>query len=690
MPPPELESGRVRRRKELPPVASFRRAGSILAHAARLLRPKSPITVSEWAVKHTGYDVDVLPWQTEPMDALGAGGDVDLMGPAQAGKSEIGLAWWGWTIDHSPADFLICQPDKAMMQDFVIRRQEPMVNKTQVLKDALLDKAGADNIFMKRFGGMISSHIWPVAAQFRARPVPRGWLDDYDQIPEDIEGQGSAHGLMASRQTWFEGRSGTFTSSSPAAGAGMVKEGGGIEARVVGGTNERLAPECPHCGERFVIQFDKHLTFDRMGTPEDAAKSAHVVCPSNGCILMPADRLKLLASCKALPQRGFIPENPAAKRRSFAIDGLMNIRSWGELAKQWREAEIAWETRQDESELRAFWNTKGGKNYRSRLAGEKKVETEDLVRRIEPGWKLGTVPPGVKVLVSSVDVQGNRFEVLTTGFGDGLESWLVDRYEIHVLDDGQTLVDPASCPEHWAIITSKVVQRRYPMADDPSVTMPVLTVAVDTHGEKGTTQNAYAWWRSAVALGIKKDRITLVRGGRNTQTFAVSGSWGDAKKDGTGPNKRTGIRLWNVNTGALKAMWDARLRRTVPGPGFVHVPTGFETRWLDELTAEELRGGKWIKLRPRNETLDLVVYAAAAIMRPPYAQSRSDMDWVPLDYRAPVVVRVERAETLPVPAPVLVPLVQAKVPATAPRVRSVPINKFTGRAGGGSFLQRRG
>lgn len=679
----------MKRRRELPPVAPFRRAADIVAQAGRLLRPKAPVTVSQWAIENLGYDDEVLPWQTEIMDALGDGGDVDLMGPAQAGKSEIGLAWWGWSIDHSPADFMICQPDKAMMQDFVVRRLEPTVEKTPALRGALLDRPGSDNIFMKRFGGMISSHIWPVAAQFRARPVPRGWLDDFDQIPDDIEGQGSAHSLMASRQTWFEGRSGTFTSSSPAAGTSLVREGGGIEARVAGGTLERLAPTCPSCGERFVIDFEKHLHFDRTGTPEAAEASAEVHCPSNGCILKPADRQKLLASCKALPNGGFIADVPHAKRRSFAVDGLMNIRSWGSIAKRIREAEIAWETRQDESELKTVWNTVGGKNYRSRLAGEKKLEAADLKVRIEQDWQKGTVPPGVKVLVSSVDVQGNRFEVKTVGFGEGLESWLVDRYAITVFGEGAAAVpiDPATCPEHWSVLTTKVVQRRYPMADDPSVTMPVLTTAVDTHGEKGVTQNAAAWWRSATALGIKKDRITLVRGGPPSQRWAVIGTWLDVKKSGTGPNKRTGVRLWNVNTSMLKSMWMARLRRTVPGPGYVHIPNGYAEAYLEELTAEELKGGKWVKIRPRNETLDLVVYAAAAIMRPPYAQTRGDMNWVPLEFRAPDVAprpassRVVAADIAAAPPPPVEPIKKG-------RRKAPPVNQFTGRRSGG-FLQRR-
>jgi phage terminase large subunit GpA-like protein len=621
------------RMRPLPAITPFRRADELFASCASLLRPKVPVAVSEWAKANLpGYDPDVLPWHGEVMDAC-PHGDVDLMGPAQCGKSEIGLAYWGWTIDQRPADFIYCNGDKAMTQDFVIRRMEPMIAKVGVLRLALLDKPGSDNIFLKQFKGMLSSHIWPVAAQFRARPVPFGWLDDFDQIPEDIEGQGDAHGLMAARQTWFEGRSGTYASSSPAAGTGLVKEGGGIEARVRDGTNERLAPACPQCGDRFIIDYEQHLHFNRKGSPEEAAISV-TVQPPCGCVLLPADRVKLLASCASLPNRGFLPTNPAGSRRTFAIDGLLNVRTWPTFARKWREAEIAWEERQDESPLRTFHNTWGGRNYRSKLAGEKALEPADLERRIEKDWQLGTIPAGPRVIGLQVDVQSNRFEWQLLGFADGLECWIIDRGDIRVTTNGMEAIDPATCPEHWNELTNLML-RRWPLAGYPDVTVPVLTTAVDTHGEKGATVNAYAWARSVHALGIAKDRLTLLRGGPRTQRVAMAGSWVDQKKDGTGANRRTGLRLWNVNTAMLKNMLSHRLRRQVPGPGYIHLPAGFEWRWLEELTAEVFDKGAWRQIRKRNETWDLLVYGFASLMRPPFAQTRSDMGWVPLEFRVP-------------------------------------------------------
>jgi phage terminase large subunit GpA-like protein len=615
--------------KAIPP---FETGAALVRRAARLIRPKLRLSVSQWAIRYTGFDDEALPWQTEIMDALGdpETAEVGLMGPAQAGKSEIGNAWVGWSIEHDPADLIICQPDKAMADDYVKTRIAPMIQRTPELKAQLLPEVGADNIFLKQFRGMFLRSIWPVASQFRARPVPRGWLDDFDQIPDDIDGQGSAVQLLDARGTAFEGRETKFVSSSPAR-----EDGGGIEAFVAGGTDERLMPVCPSCGERFEPDISRDLRFDAKGTPDQAEASAHVICPANGCILEPGDRRRLLDSLKELPNRGWVARNPDAgkRRRGFRVDGLLAFTTWGKLARQWREAQIAWEARQDETLLRAFMNVKGGRNYRSQLSGEKPLGADELKARREPGFASGTVPAGVKVLVRLVDVQANRFECMDFGFGDGLEGWLIRRWTIDVLGDGLTQVDPARHPEHWQVLLP-LFSQGVPLADGSGRTVLPLTVAIDTGGADGVTDAAAKFWHAAVSLGVHPQRITLIKGGNKPGgKIMPPAQFADQKLKGG--NKRNSARLWLPNVHAIKCIIDARLRRSKPGPGYIHLPGDLDDEHVDEMTAEQLEAGKWKKLRARNETWDLLVYAYAAILRPPFAQSRSDMRWVPKDFRAP-------------------------------------------------------
>ena len=66
----------------------------------------------------------------------------------------------------------------------------------------------------------------------------------------------------------------------------------------------------------------------------------------------------------------------------------------------------------------------------------------------------------------------------------------------------------------------------------------------------------------------------------------------------------------------------SRLKINSAGPGYVHLPDWVDDEYLAQLTAEKAirkyvkgRGAvrEWIKLRERNEALDLEVYALAAL-----------------------------------------------------------------------------
>jgi phage terminase large subunit GpA-like protein len=75
-----------------------------------------------------------------------------------------------------------------------------------------------------------------------------------------------------------------------------------------------------------------------------------------------------------------------------------------------------------------------------------------------------------------------------------------------------------------------------------------------------------------------------------------------------------------VDTG--KEIVFSRLLIASPGPGYLHLPDWVDAEYLAQLTAEKAirkyvkgRGAvrEWVKLRERNEALDLEVYSLAAL-----------------------------------------------------------------------------
>ena len=651
----------------IPPIPQFMTGRQVIASQAHLLRPVERLKVSEWARKHRNYDLEVLPWTIEIMEWLGDPevSFVALMGPAQAGKTEIMLNWLGWLINTDPSNTIIVQPSQKLAQTFVETRVEPMIDTTEAVKNKLMPVANANNIQLKKFRGMFLETVWPVASNFVQRPFRYAIVDDYAQMPTNIGesggegGQGSVLGLIDGRQTTFLGREKTFVASSPADDGGSD-----IAAQVMTGHDARLWPECPSCGERWEIDISRDLHFDESGDVDQAEATAHVVCGvlGSGCVLPASERRAMLTRLMDLPNYGWIGSVPDAskRRRSARVDGLLTMTPWPELARKKREAQLQWELQQDESGLRAFTNTKEGKNYRSKQLGERPLNADDLERLKVPGWKLGTIPNGPVVWTIGVDIQADRFECISEGHGPDGETWTIERWSIEVLEDGVTPVQPFLKPEHWRVLLP-LFEKQYPMASDRAVlSPPPLCVAIDTGGGGDklvatATENAKKFWHLARAAGVIRTRIMLLKGSSNPneKRDVWKAQGGDVKAKGGA--RRDAPEMWMVNSHKHKFVLDARLRRDKPGPGYQHFPEDFEDRWFEEATAEELNAkGRWVKREGRraNETLDLKLYAKFALIKPPFAQSRPHMKWVPAAFRIGSVKKppntASQRETLPV------------------------------------------
>jgi phage terminase large subunit GpA-like protein len=235
--------------------------------------------------------------------------------------------------------------------------------------------------------------------------------------------------------------------------------------------------------------------------------------------------------------------------------------------------------------------------------------------------------------------------------------------------------------------------RLYPLAElgedgKPIGHAPVLSLVVDTGGSdrKGdqATAGAKWFWNAARALGVHPTRITLVKGGsKPTGKLMPPGQFADQKAKGTA--KRSSAKLWIPNVHVVKNMIDARLRRSAPGPGYIHLPEDLSDEHVEEITAEELKDGKWEKRRARNETWDILVYGEVALLRPPFAQSRTDMLWVPKGFRiiwpkqGVVVLPRQAANDPDQGATVPEPLAAITPPAAPPRkARTRPVQRKQG------------
>lgn len=594
-----------------------------------------------------------------PMDCLAKESpfrEVGVIGPSQVGKSEIANNWQLHTVVYDPADLLFIGPDRVLIEAYVKKEFDKMV-ELPVMQDRMLPGASSDTMSLKRFRGADFFFYWPTGGRLRALPFSRIRIDDLDEISTDISDQGDIVSLARGRMGSFTayGQTMLYVNSSPKLGARA-----GIEAFVAAGTAERLWVDCLMCGAPFALTGDR-LEFERLGTPRDAAASAAVVCTACGGAHLQRDKRALLQSFRwvgkgetAVSRRdeppGKIGVLEPNTRAGFYFDGLFGFRPWSEIAEVGREAELKLEFEQDDSGLKAWDQTFIGRNYRARATGDAPVSEDELMLRAKASpYVLGEVPPGVLVLIASIDQQGNRFEVSVWGFGLHFRAWLVDRFALvaTIGDDGrQRPLAPARKPEDWAVIHAEVMARTYPMAGAPGgsgqLRMKLFNTIVDTGGggtaDDAATDNAFAWWHSMVRGDVASGRppltetaITLVKGGNKPRAKTLPKPTLDVKRQ---LKNAPEALLYVPNVNRIKDILDRRLNRKDDGPGYISFPRDIDARHLAELRAETKVGEIWVREPHRNnETWDLYVYAYTVMLR--FGGSDASLAWVPEWARPP-------------------------------------------------------
>lgn len=229
----------------------------------------------------------------------------------------------------------------------------------------------------------------------------------------------------------------------------------------------------------------------------------------------------------------------------------------------------------------------------------------------------------VGVLTASVDVQGDRLELLVKGWGEGQESWLITHQRLHG--------DP-DLPDVWARLET------------------LLTKAYEH--ESG----ARLWVQSAaIDAGYKTDRVyDFVRSREGRGVFALKGNDTRARELLTRPTRKNKLKVKPVTiaTYSFKDMVFSRLKTKSPGPRYMHFPLpqegveGIDANYFQQFAGEapigqrDKRGvvRRIYKTVGRNEAIDLEVYALAAL----YVLGPAVFDHLP-DYVAAVKEAGERA-----------------------------------------------
>ncbi len=548
-----------------------------MTQAMRVWAPPPTLTVSQWAdlYRRLSPEASAEPgqWQTDRapylrgvMDAVSDASveTVVVMSSAQVGKTEVINNVIGYHVHQDPSPILAVLPTLELAEAYSKDRLAPMVRDTTVLTALIADARSRDSgntLLHKRFaGGHITLAGSNSPASLASRPVRLVLCDEVDRFPVSAGAEGDPVNLARKRATTFWNRKFILTSTPTIKGASR------IEAAFEASDQRRYHVPCPHC------EAMQPLAWNRLRWPEGEPELARYVCVDCGAEIDHVHKRTMLA-------RGeWVAAAPFRGTAGFHLSELYSPwRSWGQMARDFLDAKRLPET------LKTWINTALGEPWEE--DGEA-VDDAGLLARRE-GYTLEDLPREVRLVVAGIDVQDDRLEVVLLGAAAD-ELWVLG----HVVLWGR----PAEALV-WRDL-DQLLARRYGQH-------AVSCVALDSGGHNAAAVYAYARQRAA-------RRVYAIKGVAGMGKPAVS----RGSKVG-----REQVRLFLLGVDTLKAALMGRLKVAEPGPGYIHFPGDLEDEWFAQLTAEKMvrrwvRGQmriEWVKQRQRNEALDCMVYAMAAL-----------------------------------------------------------------------------
>lgn len=618
------------------------------------LAPDPDLTVDEWADQKRFLSdtasAERGPWRTSRtpylraiMQALSPSHPcrrVVLVGGAQVGKTECGNNWLGYVVDVAPGPMLMVQPTLDTARRVSKQRIAPMIASTPALSSKVQESRARDSgntLLTKEFaGGILLLTGANSGAGLRSMPIKYLDMDEVDEYPGDVEGQGDPVALAERRTSNFPQRK-IFLKSTP-----TIRGLSRIEREYLKSDQRRYYLPCPHCGHYDSLTWREpgrhRIEFDGRDPG-----TARMVC--GACNRDVPERWKT-----QMLERGEWRATVAEYKGDtvgFHLSSLyspLGWKSWAECAAEFLAA------RDDRFKLKTWINTVLGETF---TEDGDSVEPGALARRRVQ--YTAEVPNGVGVLVAAVDVQGDRLEVAVVGYGAGEESWLVAFHQI--------MGDPgAETRRVWYELDAFLSQS---FTHESGRKMRITCCTVDSGGAH--TEHVYRYCRAR-----EQHRVYAVKGGTETGKPLV----GRASR-----NNRYRVALFVLCTDTGKDVVTSRLRVSAPGHGYCWLPNWVDDEFLEQLCAEKAirkyvkgRGAvrQWEKVRERNEALDLYVYALAAlyICGPTFLRS--------LGERAARLAAPLEPDTVPAPARLKAPhaleqpaQLQEPAPAVPPRVPRV-------------------
>lgn len=546
------------------------------------LKPPPRLTVSEWAdtFRKLSPEASAEPgsWKTSRaeyqrgiMDAISdpAIETVVLMMGAQMGKSECLNNVVGYHIAQDPSPILVVQPTLDMAQTWSKDRLAPMLRDTPALQGLVKDPRSRDSgntTLHKSFpGGHVTGCGANSPASLASRPIRIVLCDEVDRFPVSAGSEGDPVTLARKRSATFWNRKIILVSTPTNKGASRIEQ-------AYEESDKRLYyVSCHDCGHEQTLKWSQ-VQFDA-----ERPETAGYACESCGSIWDDASR------ARAVRRGQWRATEKFSKTAGFCVSGLYS--PWIPLEDAVRDFLAA---RKQPSTLRVWVNTYLAETWEEDGEG---VDDYSLSERAEDWGDV--VPADGLILTAGVDVQDDRLEAEIVAWGKEEESWSIAYKTIHG--------DPSG-PIVWRELDEFIYGvYEHEFGEE----MAVRATCIDSGGHH--TQAVYKYVSTREAKRV----------------FAIKGVGGEGRPMVGKPSKNNigKIKLFPVGVDTVKAELFSRFKITEHGPGYCHFPEGRDPEYYKQLTAEKIKikyhkgfaRREFVKIRTRNEALDVRVYAKAAL-----------------------------------------------------------------------------
>jgi len=367
-------------------------------------------------------------------------------------KTEALICTAMYYVHQDPSDILFVQPSQDFAAKFSKGRFARNIAVTPAIRDLIAQPKyrGSENTIMhiEGPGSMLDFAGSNSPTDLAGRPIRVLLLDEVDRYPISAAGLGDPVRLAVERTSTFaaQGRAKVIMASSPTT-QGLSRIGREYE----NSDQRKCFLRCPHCDLRQIMIFENiRFSKDEVGNP--LPKTSQLSCAGCGSLWSERERVAAIDELMTFPDHGWrqtagficcgeaqVPEHWDNEGRSLchtcgersAFNGKAGFQcskiyskrhKLEAIIQQWQEA------RGDIEQMRVWTNEAMGEQFQHKYA--EKYSSDALMARAEP-YGPQDLPPAVKLITGFVDAQGNRLEVLLTGWSWDEEQFVFLHHVIH-------------------------------------------------------------------------------------------------------------------------------------------------------------------------------------------------------------------------------------------------------------------